>query len=85
MKRVTDDPTLEPRQRRIVLAGAGLTLIGAGLSVAMDAGARRQHGSSGSSWVAQGTAGLCLVGAGLSIFGEATALRAIELMRARVV
>ena len=67
-------------RKRLAYGGAGLALVGAGISVASDAGARR---SRGDSWFGQGTFGLCLLGAGLSVFGEAVAVRAIQLMRAR--
>ena len=73
--------TKELERRRQVYGGAGLALVGAGLSVAMDAGTRRAKGASTGTWVALGTAGLCLVGAGLSVFGEAVAARAVVLGR----
>lgn len=59
-----------------VLAPTGLVLVGAGLSVAMDASARRAAGGSPTTWVALGTAGLVLVGSGLSVFGDAVRRRA---------
>ena len=62
--------------------GIGLALVGAGVSVAMDAGLRRGRGADLGRWVGQGTLGLCLLGAGLSVFGEAVALRAEQLRRA---
>ena len=54
-----------------VMAPAGLVLLGAGLSVAMDASTRRALGHDRSCWVARGTVGLALVGSGLSVFGDA--------------
>ena len=68
--------------RRLTLSGLGLALVGAGFSVAADAGLRRQRGATPLRWVGQGTAGLCLLNAGLSVFGEAVALRALQLSRA---
>ena len=68
-------------RRRRTHAGVGLALVGAGLSVAMDAGLRRASGASIGRWVGRGTIGLTLVGAGLSVFGEAVALRALQLTR----
>ena len=53
------------------MAPAGLVLLGAGLSVAMDASTRRALGHDRSCWVARGTVGLALVGSGLSVFGDA--------------
>lgn len=64
---------------RLRYGGTGLALVGVGLSVAMDAGAKRMHGVAVANWVARGTIGLCLVGAGLSLFGEAVAYRALQL------
>ena len=72
-----DAGALEARRKRY--GGAGLALVGAGLSVAMDAGARRMRGAETATWVTRGTLGLCLVGAGLSVFGEAVAARAVQL------
>lgn len=54
--------------RVAALAGLGLALVGAGLSIAIDAGTRR---AAGRSWVARGTGGLVAVGSGLSVFGDA--------------
>ncbi len=68
-------------KRRLWLAGGGLALVGAGLTVAMDAGNRRARSEGLARWVSQGTLGLTLVGAGLSVFGEAVALRGLLLAR----
>lgn len=76
-------PALDDRSLRhtwLAYGGGGLALVGAGLSVAMDAGLRRGGGARASSWVSRGTLGLSLVGAGLSVFGEAV-LRRGELRR----
>ncbi|MFC3688501.1 hypothetical protein [Aquipuribacter hungaricus] len=54
-----------------VLAPAGLVLVGAGLTVAMDASARRARARRVLGWVLEGTVGLLLVGSGLSVFGDA--------------
>ena len=59
-----------------LLAPAGLVLVGAGLSVAMDAATRRAAGGRTVGWLARGTAGLVLVGSGLSVFGDAVRRRA---------
>ena len=73
---------LEPlERRRLTLAGLGLALVGAGVSVAADAGHRRAAGEG--TWVARGTLGLCLLGAGLRVFGEAVAARAEQRMLRR--
>lgn len=45
----------------------GLTLVGFGLSVVGEAGARK---SSGRPWFWLGTLGLCIFNAGLSVFAE---------------
>lgn len=58
-------------------APAGLVLIGAGLSVAVDAATRRQAGAGGRRWVGQGTLGLVLLNSGLSVFGDAVRRRAV--------
>lgn len=58
------------------LAPAGLVLVGAGLTVAMDASARRAAGGGRPAWLALGTVGLVLVGSGLSVFGDAVRRRA---------
>ena len=71
--------TEQLERRRVKYGGVGLALVGAGLSVAMDAGTRRAGGAGAGTWVALGTAGLSLVGAGLSVFGEAVAARAVVL------
>ena len=69
------------KAKRLRYGGIGLALVGAGVSVAADAGHRRAAGES--SWVARGTLGLCLLGAGLSVFGEAVAVRAEQRMKRR--
>lgn len=53
------------------LAPVGLVLVGAGLTVAMDASARRTRARRVLGWVLEGTVGLLLVGSGLSVFGDA--------------
>lgn len=66
------------------MGGLGLALIGAGFSVAADAGHRRAAGAPTPAWVTRGTLGLCLLGAGLSVFGEAIAARSEQrVLRAR--
>lgn len=58
---------------RWVLAPLGLLLVGAGLSVSIDAGLRRAAGAPRRRWVAQGTVGLVTLNSGLSVFGDAVA------------
>ncbi len=58
------------------LPALGLVLVGAGLSVAMDASSRRAAGAPPRGWLARGTVGLVLVGSGLSVFGDAVRRRA---------
>ena len=67
------------RRERMVLAGIGLALVGAGFAVTSDANARRSRGVGTARWVTQGTLGLTLFNAGLSVFGEGVARRALEL------
>ncbi|PRY14573.1 hypothetical protein [Kineococcus rhizosphaerae] len=57
------------------LAPAGLLLVGAGLSTAVDAAQRRTTGAATSRWTGQGTVGLVLVNAGLCLFGESVRRR----------
>ena len=57
------------------LAPTGLLLVGAGVSVAIHAGARMQRDEP--DWVVEGTLGLILLNAGLSVFGEAVKRRAL--------
>lgn len=58
------------------LAPVGLVLVGAGLTVAMDASSRRAASARRVGWLARGTVGLVLVGSGLSVFGDAVRRRA---------
>lgn len=60
----------------LTYGGMGLTLVGAGFSVAVDAAFVRLDDPESWNWIIQGTAGLCLFNAGLSVFGEAIVLRA---------
>ena len=63
-----------------MLAPVGLVLVGAGLSIAMDASTRRALGT-GTGWVTRGTVGLLLIGSGLSVFGDAVRRRAQKPVR----
>lgn len=65
-----------PSAAEAALAPTGLVLVGAGLTVAMDASARRAAGTRPAVWLARGTLGLVLVGSGLSVFGDAVRRRA---------
>lgn len=56
---------------RWVLAPLGLLLVGAGLSVTVDAGVRRGAGAPARRWAGQGTAGLVTLNSGLSVLGDA--------------
>lgn len=60
----------------LLLAPVGLVLVGAGLTVAMDASTRKAAGRPPASWASRGTVGLVLVGSGLSVFGDAVRRRA---------
>lgn len=59
------------------LAPLGLLLVGAGVSIAGDASARRARGAPARGWVGEGTVGLVALNAGLSVFGEAVKRRAL--------
>lgn len=59
-----------------VLAPVGLALVGAGLSVSIDAALRRAGGARPRRWVGQGTVGLVVLNSGLSVFGDAVRRRA---------
>jgi hypothetical protein len=59
-----------------VMAPAGLVLVGAGLSVSIDAAVRRAAGAAPRRWVGQGTLGLVVLNSGLSVFGDAVRRRA---------
>ncbi|MEM6299895.1 MAG: hypothetical protein AAF740_14500 [Bacteroidota bacterium] len=54
-----------------LFAPLGLLLVGAGLSLLIDAGVQKFNGLSFWEWVAYGTFGLIVFNSGLSIFGEA--------------
>lgn len=58
-----------------VLAPVGLALVGAGLSVSIDAAVRRSGGAGARRWVGQGTVGLVVLNTGLSVFGDAVRRR----------
>jgi hypothetical protein len=55
-------------KKYLIYASAGLVLIGAGLSMAIDAGFAR---ASGDDWVIYGTAALIVFNSGICIFGRA--------------
>lgn len=58
-----------------LLAPLGLSLIGAGISIAIDAAFRRYEGAEFWTWVGLGTLGLVVMNAGVSIFGDAVKRR----------
>lgn len=64
-----------PHRHWKILAPVGLILIGAGLSVAIDAALERNAGAALWSWVGMGTLGLILTNAGISLFGDAVKRR----------
>jgi hypothetical protein len=69
----------EPQGRDLLgwaLAPVGLVLVGAGLSVSIDAALRRAAGAGTRRWVGQGTIGLVVLNSGLSVFGDAVRRRA---------
>lgn len=59
-----------------LLAPLGLVLVGAGLSISIDAALRRTAGAGRGRWVGQGTVGLVVLNSGLSVFGDAVRRRA---------
>ena len=62
------------KTRWLILSPLGLVLTGLGLSITIDAGARRERGTS---WFGRGTLGLVLFNAGLSVFGDAVKARVL--------
>lgn len=59
------------KKRWLTFAPLGLVLIGAGLSMAIDAGFSRMNGALTINWVLYGTGALIVFNAGLSFFGQA--------------
>jgi hypothetical protein len=59
------------RKRWLTFAPLGLVLVGAGFSMAIDAGFYRMNGATTLNWVLYGTAALIVFNAGLSFFGQA--------------
>jgi len=59
------------KRRWLIFAPLGLVLIGAGLSMAIDAGFYRMSGADSINWVLYGTGALIVFNAGLSFFGQA--------------
>jgi len=59
------------------MAPVGLALVGAGLSIAVDAAARRADGAAPRRWVGQGTVGLVVLNSGMSVFGDSVRRRAV--------
>jgi hypothetical protein len=58
------------RKRWLIFAPLGLILVGAGLSMAIDAGAYRASGADTLNWVLYGTGALVVFNAGLCFFGQ---------------
>lgn len=59
------------KKRWLIFAPLGLVFIGAGLSMAIDAGFYQMDGAATINWVLYGTAALIVFNAGLSFFGQA--------------
>lgn len=59
---------MNAKTRWLIQAPLGLILVGAGLSMAIDAGAVK---ASGSPWFWYGTAALVVFNSGLCVFGDA--------------
>ena len=59
------------KKRWLIFAPLGLVLIGAGLSMAIDAGFYRMKGATTINWVLYGTGALIVFNTGLSFFGRA--------------
>lgn len=53
----------------------GCTLLGAGLSIALDALACRMHGDHWFQWAGEGTLGLVVFMSGMAFFGNAVRYR----------
>ena len=68
------------KQKWLVYSVAGLLLIGAGLSVSIDAAFLKAEMDGTYMWIYQGTLGLVLFNAGISLFGQAIIYR-IKLMK----
>jgi hypothetical protein len=65
-------------KKHLFLAPAGLVLIGAGLSMAIDAGFVR---ASGGAWVLYGTTALVVFNSGICLFGRAVVEQVREMKR----
>lgn len=59
------------KKRWLLLATIGLTLIGMGLCLAIDAAFFKKNGAPAPNWVAYGTGALIVFNSGVSIFGQA--------------
>ena len=57
------------------MAPAGLTLIGAGFSLAGEATLLKGASADSWQWIALGTAGLVLLNSGIAVFGDAVKRR----------
>ncbi len=59
------------KKRWLLLATLGLTLIGMGLCLVIDAAFYRASGAAALYWVAYGTGALIVFNSGVSFFGQA--------------
>ncbi len=60
----------EHKKRWLIFAPLGLVLVGAGLSMAIDAGFYRMNGAATINWILYGTGALIVFNTGLSFFGQ---------------
>lgn len=59
------------RRKWLVHGGVGCLLIGSGLSITLDAAARKTNASHWLIWSSEGTLGLIILMSGLAFFGSA--------------
>ena len=69
------------KKKWLLLAPAGLMVIGAGASMVHWAGSLKDQGQPTSTWVAAGTAALVVLNAGVSLVGRAVAENVLYQLR----
>ena len=69
------------KSKWLLLAPAGLVVVGAGASMVHWAGSLKDQGKPTSTWVAAGTAALVVLNAGLSLFGNGVAESVLYQLR----